>query len=47
MVAAGYIIPKPAAVGLTIISVTDIDETAYVGFAVSGLETATITIDYP
>ena len=42
MVAAGYIIPKPAGVTLTIIEVTHISGTQYVGALVTGMDYITV-----
>lgn len=43
MVASGYIIPKPAGVRLTIIDVTEISGSSYVGMLVSGMDYITIS----
>jgi hypothetical protein len=44
MLAAGYIVPKPQGVGLTIIEVTSISDTTYIGVLVTGIDSVTITI---
>jgi hypothetical protein len=44
MLAAGYIVPKPVGVGLTIIEVTNISDTTYIGVLVTGIDSITITI---
>jgi hypothetical protein len=43
MIAAGYIVPKPAGVGLTIIEVTNLSENQYVSGMVTTNETITIS----
>lgn len=47
LVAAGYIIPKPAGVTLTIIDVNTVSSTPYVGMLVSGMETITVSTVVP
>lgn len=44
MLAAGYIVPKPIGVGLTIIEVTNISDATYIGVLVTGIDFVTITI---
>jgi hypothetical protein len=47
LVASGYIIPKPAGVGLTIIGVSNVSETPYVGMLVSGMDSITVSTIIP
>lgn len=43
LVTSGYIIPKPVGVGLTIIEVTNISSTPFVGMLVSGMDHITVS----
>ncbi|MFC3768351.1 DUF2612 domain-containing protein [Paenibacillus sp. GCM10012303] len=47
LVASGYIIPKPAGVGLTIIEVTNVPSESYIGALVTGEDYITITTVSP
>lgn len=44
MIAAGYIVPKPAGVHLTIIEVTNVSESQYVAATVSSIDSVTLTV---
>lgn len=46
LIASGYVIPKPAGVGLTIIEVNNVDEPVYLGLLVSEIDHTTVTIPY-
>lgn len=45
LLASGYIIPKPAGVGLEIIDVSETENPVYIGSVVSEAETQTVTIN--
>lgn len=47
LVAGGYIIPKPAGVGLTIIEVTNVSSSSCIGGLVTGMDFITVSTEIP
>lgn len=47
LIAAGYIIPKPAGVGLTIIGLTSASSMSYMGILVSGIQIIEVSTNTP
>ncbi|WP_088832740.1 DUF2612 domain-containing protein [Paenibacillus tyrfis] len=47
LVTSGYIIPKPAGVGLTIIEVTNVPSSSYIGAMVTGMDIITVSTEIP